>query len=829
MRGDAVLTSGKEEFWSWKSIQLYHLINFEERSVECVSVDGDLSVVVRDWVESGKSCHESGYGREIIPCPVPLREVGFGVVEWNLESWRWIWSRPESWWSSQSHAVIQSWSNGAVELRSRGVMEPGSWIGVGAGVTAEVVVGVEAGVTAEVVVGVEAGVTAEVAVGVEAGVTAEVVVGVEAGVTAEVVVGVGAGVTAEVAVGVEAGVTAEVAVGVEAGVTAEVVVGVGAGVTAEVVVGVGAGVTAEVAVGVEAGVTAEVVVGVEAGVTAEVVVGVGAGVTAEVVVGVEAGVTAEVVVGVEAEVTAEEVVGVEAGVTAEVVVGVEAGVTAEVAVGVEAGVTAEVVVGVEAGVTAEVAVGVEAGVTAEVVVGVGAGVTAEVVVGVGAGVTAEVVVGVGAGVTAEVVVGVGAGVTAEVVVGVGAGVTAEVVVGVESLVDQLGDWKKLKSRVLTDDGEVDVEVAGGRVAEVNAAAVDALVGETQVVDEQLRRRRRRAEVGALAKRRWGRPQLRLAEVPAAHVEAGDTSQTSRLHCGGNSQTAQTSIGDLEGACASPRPGRKPRRGGGDPRRNSDSRGERALEGGGSLVPCLDGIVVVIVLPCGEVIPWASGYYQASALEIVRGTAELSYKWNWGSEYSSRSKLFTMDLTRYPGDLPPRETGSIPCRVTVVPDDAVGRRVFSGILRFAGPNHSDAAPYSRQSPSSALRTAMLRALPNLLIFHSLSCMSVASAERRGVPHRLPASLFLIWPAAMEHCHHPRCRVRVPAGQNKFHTEQLIRSADLPWYSRLVREAVGSNPGQGMGLSTMFNMPLCRRTMHICIIVKLIPYVSEHVRC
>ncbi|KAJ8867863.1 hypothetical protein PR048_031668 [Dryococelus australis] len=57
-----------------------------------------------------------------------------------------------------------------------------------------------------------------------------------------------------------------------------------------------------------------------------------------------------------------------------------------------------------------------------------------------------------------------------------------------------------------------------------------------------------------------------------------------------------------------------------------------------------------------------------------------------------------------------EPGSIPGRATrlsqvvIVPDDTVGRRVFSGISRYLYPQ-SGAAPYSSQSPSSALKTSL----------------------------------------------------------------------------------------------------------------------------
>ncbi|KAJ8897349.1 hypothetical protein PR048_002695 [Dryococelus australis] len=47
-------------------------------------------------------------------------------------------------------------------------------------------------------------------------------------------------------------------------------------------------------------------------------------------------------------------------------------------------------------------------------------------------------------------------------------------------------------------------------------------------------------------------------------------------------------------------------------------------------------------------------------------------------------------------------------VGIVPDDAAGRPVFSGISHFPPPIHSGAAPYTPQSPSSALKTSLLRA-------------------------------------------------------------------------------------------------------------------------
>ncbi|KAJ8866032.1 hypothetical protein PR048_033556 [Dryococelus australis] len=57
------------------------------------------------------------------------------------------------------------------------------------------------------------------------------------------------------------------------------------------------------------------------------------------------------------------------------------------------------------------------------------------------------------------------------------------------------------------------------------------------------------------------------------------------------------------------------------------------------------------------------------------------------------------------------------QVGIVPDDAVGQRVFSGISRFPPPFHSGAGPYSPQSSASALMTSLFRAAQNL--FTSLS--------------------------------------------------------------------------------------------------------------
>ncbi|KAJ8887725.1 hypothetical protein PR048_013943 [Dryococelus australis] len=61
----------------------------------------------------------------------------------------------------------------------------------------------------------------------------------------------------------------------------------------------------------------------------------------------------------------------------------------------------------------------------------------------------------------------------------------------------------------------------------------------------------------------------------------------------------------------------------------------------------------------------------------------------------------------PGSFPGRVTPGI-SHVGIVPDDAAGCRVFIGDHTFPPPFHSGAAPYSPQSPSSSLKTSLLRA-------------------------------------------------------------------------------------------------------------------------
>ena len=74
---------------------------------------------------------------------------------------------------------------------------------------------------------------------------------------------------------------------------------------------------------------------------------------------------------------------------------------------------------------------------------------------------------------------------------------------------------------LTNDGQVDFEIPGGRVPEVHPAPVHALVLDGQVVDDQLRRRGGRAEEGPRPERVRRRPRLLLAQHAATDVEAAD--------------------------------------------------------------------------------------------------------------------------------------------------------------------------------------------------------------------------------------------------------------------------------------------------------------------
>ncbi|KAJ8888940.1 hypothetical protein PR048_008434 [Dryococelus australis] len=77
---------------------------------------------------------------------------------------------------------------------------------------------------------------------------------------------------------------------------------------------------------------------------------------------------------------------------------------------------------------------------------------------------------------------------------------------------------------------------------------------------------------------------------------------------------------------------------------------------------------------------------------------------------------------------PRPGHSGYSHVGIVPDDAVDRRVLLGDLLFPPPLHSGAAPYPLQSPSSVLKTSMLRAVQISSLAHSSSRRHVSEVCR-----------------------------------------------------------------------------------------------------
>ncbi|KAJ8880186.1 hypothetical protein PR048_016652 [Dryococelus australis] len=77
----------------------------------------------------------------------------------------------------------------------------------------------------------------------------------------------------------------------------------------------------------------------------------------------------------------------------------------------------------------------------------------------------------------------------------------------------------------------------------------------------------------------------------------------------------------------------------------------------------------------------------------------------------------------PGSIPSRVTGF--SQVGIVPDDAVGLRVFP----FPPPLHSGAAPYSLQSPTSALKTSLLRAAQIFSLTNVLPAITVLTMNQR----------------------------------------------------------------------------------------------------
>ncbi|KAJ8866059.1 hypothetical protein PR048_033583 [Dryococelus australis] len=79
----------------------------------------------------------------------------------------------------------------------------------------------------------------------------------------------------------------------------------------------------------------------------------------------------------------------------------------------------------------------------------------------------------------------------------------------------------------------------------------------------------------------------------------------------------------------------------------------------------------------------------------------------------------------PGSLAGRVIGF--SQVGIMPDDAVGRRVFSVFSRFPRSLHSGAVPYSLRSPSSALKNLDVTSRPNLftLVLQIRNCFVIAT--------------------------------------------------------------------------------------------------------
>lgn len=79
--------------------------------------------------------------------------------------------------------------------------------------------------------------------------------------------------------------------------------------------------------------------------------------------------------------------------------------------------------------------------------------------------------------------------------------------------------------ILTDDGEVVSEAAGGRVAEVHPAAVEALVVAPDALQNQSGRLGAGAEERAVAEHFLGRPVARLVGRLSPHVETEKTQSS----------------------------------------------------------------------------------------------------------------------------------------------------------------------------------------------------------------------------------------------------------------------------------------------------------------
>ncbi|KAJ8891863.1 hypothetical protein PR048_004418 [Dryococelus australis] len=139
--------------------------------------------------------------------------------------------------------------------------------------------------------------------------------------------------------------------------------------------------------------------------------------------------------------------------------------------------------------------------------------------------------------------------------------------------------------------------------------------------------------------------------------------------------------------------------------------------GGHLWPRYKGELLAVIYPC-------LSYLRVTDSEVMATIVYLPKMKQHGivpcEVESVRQERFKDDTgPRWPVGLLASHQGepsSIPGRVTpgfsqvgIVQDDAVGRRVFSASSRFPSPYHSGNAPYSPQSPSSALKTSLKRAV------------------------------------------------------------------------------------------------------------------------
>ncbi|KAJ8873589.1 hypothetical protein PR048_024407 [Dryococelus australis] len=113
------------------------------------------------------------------------------------------------------------------------------------------------------------------------------------------------------------------------------------------------------------------------------------------------------------------------------------------------------------------------------------------------------------------------------------------------------------------------------------------------------------------------------------------------------------------------------------------------------------------------------------------------------------------LRGYPTRLPPRRSGFNPrpghsgfSHVGIVPG-----RCFLGDLPFRPPSHSGAAPYSPQSPSSALKTSMLRAVQISSLTHTPPPQPLAANQRTGksTSKGIPRHFTSVYPIPEDRTH------------------------------------------------------------------------------